>query len=201
MAWGCAGAQDANDYSVAGATYAAHTAAGYELWNREVRFTLDGQSGDVIGFCNGREGAPVMTIRATLAGLGDARPIGHIEARDAQTWEFVGVDSQAQIGWRKIYTLDGANLDVSYLIENQRNSPVWTRIGLIGDYPTIREGAAPPQEVEMDAGEVRYHFMAFDESQETQPAARAGETFLHSDIEPLASGERMSWTMRWWIEQ
>ena len=157
--------------------------------------TIDAETGDVVDFRGAGQKSGPMKISAGVAGIPPAQPQGHVEARDDQTWAYIGVDPASHIGWRKIYCLDGHWLDVSFIVQNLSAHPIAAQIELIGNFATSRGAGEAPAEVHSGP----CHFQAFDVSQAIQPPAAAGQPFLRSDLEPLKPGERMSWTMRWWI--
>ena len=200
----CAASSPPVGDSPPGATVAKRTSLGYELSNPHMQIIIDADTGDVVQFFPAGEKSGPLSLAATLNGFRGARPQGHVESRDDQTWAYIGTDSQQQVGWRKIYCLDGHWLDVSYIAQNLRSHPIFLQIGLAGNFATTHPDSIPPGEVQMtvdsrDGLAHHYYFQAFDVSQAVQRPEAPGHTFLHSDVERLNPGQRMSWTMRWWI--
>ena len=98
-----------------GPTTLSREPAGYVLSNRHARVVIDERTGDVVAW--GRHGQPPARVIASLwawdgrlgrDGVADATvTAGHVEPRDEQTWQFLGTDPRLNVGWRKIYVLEG----------------------------------------------------------------------------------------------
>jgi hypothetical protein len=167
--------RDAAVVDVPGPTMQAKVAGGYELKNRRLRVLLDPHTGDVI-FFGERSPADVDIAASTtqpspgtesdaigsgrfqtlLNGVAPALD-GYVEARDDQTWEFLGDDPQSHTRWRKIYCLDGDRLMASFLVDNQTGSALPVIVSLAvaigpsdkavpsaGDGPPAGAGAGAP---------------------------------------------------------
>lgn len=196
-------------------------AGGYELKNRHVRAVIDENSGDLISWGSADGSTDVLhhsPIGVWLENIGPAHASGYVEKRDDQTWQFMGEDAAAGIGWRRIYCLEGDRLYVTYLIQNLQKVPLTTVLAL-----------TPPQPPAFSAGDhdwsadafdattltepfIGAHFRAYNEHHNVtyaaffpaglQPTPLASAIpFLFSDRHTLKPGERISWTMQWWLSR
>src|SRR5690606_31887603 len=107
-----------------GPTTLARVSGGYELRNRLIRVVIDETHGDVLywGAPDGSQNL-VASPGSAVAVRGADHPTGstqgYIEKRDDQTWQYIGEDATGQVGWRKIYCLDGHSLLATYIVQNQ----------------------------------------------------------------------------------
>jgi hypothetical protein len=148
---------------------------------------IDERTGDVTAF--GPVGAAGMRVTAGLWAWGgavgrdgvlDSASDGYVEARDEQTWQYLGRDAQHAIGWRKVYCLEGDRLYASFLVQNLRTDESITCGVLLS--------VDPPA----DAGRVR----AFNEVQGLRaPDGVSGGVV--GDVKTLKPGERLSFTTAW----
>jgi hypothetical protein len=202
---GCASQNNPYAYDEPGATLMADTPAGYTLTNHHLRLLIDTKTGDAISFGPARGGDPIG-IAATRSGA--LRPTqGYLEARDIETWEYLGNEIGSKISWRKIYCLDGDRLLVTYLIRNEGKVPIDTQIGIAplpiaATQPASTQPAATqtamswrfegPNSDAIVSGS--YRIKCFNESIVSAP--RPTE-LLRNDARPLAPGEGIAWTMVW----
>ncbi len=168
---------------------------GYELRNRWVRAVVDDCSGDVTywGAADGQRNLlmpPGILLR--LDGSPDVVPDGYVEKRDDQTWQFLGKDS-ADIGWRKIYCLEGESLFVSCLLQNLRGEPRTVRIVMLPNFAAMRmtNRRSDLLEGRNAFGQVRMQTFNLTQSGD-DPADR-----LVSDEHTLKPQERISFTTEW----
>ncbi len=185
-----------------GPTLASRTLRGYELRNRHVVITIDPNSGDVIswkltGLTTGFEASLLIEVDVRAASVAattqSARSVGYIEARDDQTWQYIGDDAANGLRWRRIYCLDGDRLNVSSIVQNLRKEPITITQFLHGTMnpPGISTGA---EQFTATNQMVSVSLHAYNEFHD-QPA-RSG-AWLCSDTLKLQPGERISWTMTW----
>jgi hypothetical protein len=206
-----------------GPTLASREASGYELKNRHVSVVIGDKTGDVVywGSIDGSQNAalwagdssrlpalrvfidqivapstepatqPVMALPGAFE-LSNSD--GYVEARDDQTWQYLGEDIEHQIGWRKIYCLDGDHLNVSMLVQNRRKVPVTIQLAL-GDSAVPPKRAWVSSEIfETEAYQFILHLQAYNEF---HGVAARPPYFLLSDVHTLKPDERISWTMQW----
>ena len=172
--------------------------AGYQLANRAVRVVIDGQTGDVV------EWAAVGQVRNTAAGrrgihpvaagLPDVPAVGSVEARDEQTWQYVGADANG-LTWRKIYNLEHDALLVSYVVRNDHSQPVVVTVQVVGDLIALRvtEHTAEQFAGVGVLGTVSLH--GWDVAHAGPPPPLP--ILIQSDTFPLKPGERQGYTTEW----
>jgi hypothetical protein len=122
----CAGQRDLSmaerfDPQRSGPTTLHRVSGGYELRNRIIRVVIDESSGDVVywGSTDGSQNLLASVGSASaLRGIGGAVS-GYVEKRDDQTWQYIGEGAEGQMGWRKIFCLDGHSLLGTYIVENR----------------------------------------------------------------------------------
>lgn len=201
LALAACAAQPANfAYDEPGPTLMARTADGYAMTNRRLRLLIDAATGDALAFgpLNGRS---AIAIAATRNGA--IHPMqGYLEARDNQTWEYLGDETQDMVSWRKIYCLDGDRLLVTYLIRNEGKAPIDTQIGIAplpatttqsaATQPTMGWRALGPNDDLIESASFR--IKCFNEA--ILPVPPMPE-ILHNDPRRLAPGEGIAWTMVW----
>ncbi len=183
-----------------GPTIASRVAGGYELLNNQFRVVISETTGDVI-FWGYADKTRNMVFRrgiyTTLSGLPDVPGKGYVEARDEQTWQFLGEDAN-HITWRKIYNLDGDHLEVSIMIQNNRPEALDTAINLEGDLPSMRIMHHDPEQFDAFGGygAVSLHGWNVVHSPTSQPVL---PILLQSDVFHLKPMERQSFTSMWML--
>jgi hypothetical protein len=204
---GCAPARrddaDAFKLDLPGPTLAARVPEGYELKNRHIRVVIDDKSGDVAywGSVDGaRNLLTAQPVRIIELGPGatfiESHSVGYVEARDDQTWQYLGEDDANKIGWRKIYCLNGDDLNISLLSQN-RGEARMVCFGLSGgnDFEPALVKQIPDTEHFLGRsafGTVQFHGFNENHNQLAMPPF-----LLVADAHLLRPGERISWTMQW----
>lgn len=182
----------------AGPALMRKVAGGYELKNRHIRAVIADDTGNLIYW--GRSGIDrnlLMKPGASvhLAGISAAPMHGYIEKRDDQTWQFIGEDDQ-QVGWRKIYCLDGDSLLISILVQNRRDQPLDATIEFQAPFAGVRIIQHGRDVYEAQTGFGTIHLQAYNEFPSTAPAVPL-PVVLMSDGHTLQSQERISFTTEW----
>jgi len=174
-----------------GPTSLSRSAAGYVLANRHVRVVVDGRTGDVVSW--GRVGGSPARVSAGLWGwagrlgrdgvLASNVTDAHAEQRDEQTWQFIGTDAVHNIGWRKIYVLEGDAVFASYLVQNLRtDGSITCGVLLTTDPPTVAQ-----------------QIHAFNDTQNLSPPVGLSGA-VAGDVKTLKPGERLDLTTTWQTE-
>src|ERR1700744_5078587 len=99
-------------YDLPGPTKAERIPSGYSLQNKHLQVVIDSVSGDVVYF--GKPDQKLNLLDQPVRIVND----GYVEARDEQTWQYMGEDAKNHFTWRKIYCLDGDHLNISILCKN-----------------------------------------------------------------------------------
>ncbi len=181
-----------------GPTEMARVANGYELRNRDVRVVIDPATGDVVTW--GTPAQPRNTvagprgIHATLANLPDVPPAGYVEKRDDQTWQFYGSDAN-RVTWRKVYNLDHDSLLVSFVIQNDRPTPLPAAVRVVGDLTDLRIAAHDPEQFTGTGGYGTVSLHGWNIAHGQPPPALP--VLLQSDMFTLQPGERQGYTTEW----
>ncbi len=181
-----------------GPTVMARVADGYELRNRDVRVVIDAATGDVVTWgtpdqqrntAAGRRG-----VYAAAAGRPDVAPAGYVEKRDDQTWQYYGTDADGLV-WRKVYNLDHDSLLVSFIVQNDRPTPVTVTVQVRGDLTGLRVTAHDPEQFTGTGGygTVGLHGWNLTHGQPPPPLP----VLIQSDPLPLRPGERQGYTTEW----
>jgi len=187
---------------LAGPTRMRKVSSGYELINRHIRAVIADTTGDLVYW--GRAGTdrnlllrPGATVQ--LAGLPEASMQGYIEKRDDQTWQFIGEDSN-QVGWRKIYCLEGDSLLISILVQNRRSGPLEDTIQFLAPFASVRILRHDRDQFEARGGLGTIHLQAYNEFPPTA-AAPSLPVVLVSDLHTLQPQERISFTTEWKLDE
>jgi hypothetical protein len=183
-------------------TVKSRVPGGYELLNNQFRIVISDQTGDVTfwGYADkARNICYQRGLYTTLGSLPDVPPKGYVEARDEDTWQFIGEDAN-HITWRKIYSLQKDVLLVSIMIQNNRPSPLDTTVCLNGDLPDLRIVQHDTEHFQAFGGYGTVLIEGWNEfhnptSQPTLP------TLVQSDTFHLKVGERQSYTTAWMLSQ
>ena len=183
--------------SGAGPTVMSRVAGGYELRNHAVRVVIDGQSGDVVEWAAvghaGNVAGGGRGIHPALVGLPDVPPVGLVQKRDDQTWQYVGTDANG-VTWRKVYDLDHDGLLVSYVIANDRSTPMVATVAVVGDVAgRVTVHTAEQFTAVGPVGTVS--LSGWDVAHGGPPPAVP--VLLRSDAFPLKAGERQGYTTEW----
>jgi hypothetical protein len=186
---------------LAGPTLMRKVAGGYELKNRHIRAVVADDTGNLIYW--GRAGTdrnllmkPGASVQ--LAGISAVPMKGYIEKRDDQTWQFIGEDDQ-NVGWRKIYCLEGDSLLISILVKNQRDVPLDATIEFQAPFAGVRIVRRANDAYEALTGFGAIHLQAYNEFPATAPAV-ALPVVLVSDPHTLQPQQRISFTTEWKLE-
>lgn len=193
--------RDAYDVPLPGPTLMSKVPGGYELRNRWTRVVIDEKTGDILFW------APAGATRNLLPHEGiealpdqplDQKPDGYVEARDEQTWQYLGEDA-SHIAWRKIYSLDGRALHASFLMQNnttQTLSAIEPR--LWAEFASLRIDTHDGQLFEGSTSTTAVRVRAFVER--SGPASATLPVILVGDKQPLKPGQRISLTTEWELD-
>jgi hypothetical protein len=181
-----------------GPTIKSRVSGGYELSNDQFRIVISESTGDVIFWGFTGKNRNVLAGRGmytTLSGLPDVPVRGYVEARDEDTWQFIGEDDN-HITWRKIYSLQRDVLLVSIIVQNNRPDLLQTAIKLNGDLPDLNIVRHDPEQFDAfgNYGTVSLHGYNEFHNPDSEPIL---PTLLQSDTFHLKPAERQSYTMTW----
>ncbi len=183
-------------------TVKSRVPGGYELLNNQFRVVISDQTGDVTFWGYADKARNICFRRGmytTLSALPDVPVKGYVEARDDDTWQFIGDDAN-HVSWRKIYSLQKDVLLVSIMIENKRPTPLDTAICVNGDLPDLRIMQHDPEHFQAFGGYGTVLLEGWNENHNptSQPAL---PTLVQSDTFHLKVGQRQSYTTAWMLSQ
>lgn len=191
------------DLPRSGPTTMARVAEGYELKNRQIRVVIDELDGRIVywGASDGQRNLlGERGVSIELAGLPVSATVGYIEKRDDQTWQFIGVDEQADVGWRRIYCLEGLSLLATFIVQNTGDQPIDSSM-------TLRAHLADPGGRRIERADLftmqstlgLVSIRGFREHSGVLPADATPATLVSDDFQ-LQPGERYSFTTEWRID-
>jgi hypothetical protein len=191
----------------------SRAADGYVLSNRRIRVVVDPDRGDVLffGMADGSRDALAgarlsIACSATDGTTPTTGPAGFLQARDEQTWEYIGEDQALGSGtvrWRKLYTLDANRLLVSFVLENRGQKPLDGTMVLRAIGPNVPGHVSEngdvfiedvPPTTHSGARRISIQIKAYNLSPQPAPASPG---LLQSDPFILAPGQRIAWTQVW----
>jgi len=186
-----------------GPTAMSRVAEGYELKNRQIRIVIDEVDGRIVywGSADGQRNLlGERGVSIALASLPASAPVGYVEKRDDQTWQYIGEDPQAHVGWRRIYCLEGLSLLATFIVQNTGDQPIDSSMTLrahLADPGGRRIAQADLFTMQSTLGLVSIR--GFRETPGMLPADAEPATLL-SDRFQLQPGERYSFTTEWRID-
>jgi len=161
-----------------GPTTRRNSPQGYLLSNRQLGVSIDGFSGAArlyrLGSDSDFDAADVIIPK--FARVDPCLPVqGYVEARDDESWQYIGQSGDGRLGWRIVYTLDVDALNVSYIVQNKSDALLVGYVVL----PAVQHTMLQP----------------FNEDNNLNAPAADGS--IRSDEHTLKPGERISFTTRW----
>lgn len=196
-----------SDPIAAGATDRSQEKLGYTLRNDLLQITLNPTTGDVayLGAPTGKEsflaapaGQDLLITR--IAGHESLAPAGYVEARDEQTWQYIGEDSLLR--WRKIYSLDHNRIIATFLVQNISDQPITFSLILSGQPATgwTRQSSGPDlttfSRKNPEGADQTLEFRGFVIRPDSDQPLKT-EEILRSDEFALPAGARISFTTEW----